>query len=220
MVAVRRPAGKPKLEAPEALDERKLVHSAQADPSKFAALYELHFERVYAYVARRVRDEGSAEDVTSDTFHRALAGLGKYEWRGKPFVAWLYRIAANAIADQFKRTHRERQADELEEPEASATFSSSGVDPEEAHSGKFTGGADGFGGLTAAEYETVERDARLFRLVEALPDAQRRVVRERFIEERSIKEIARRLEKSEGAVKQLQFRALQTLREQMGGRDA
>jgi RNA polymerase sigma-70 factor (ECF subfamily) len=219
MVAVRRPAGRPKPEAPEALDERALVQSAQADPSKFAALYELHFERVYAYVARRVRDEGSAEDVTSDTFHRALAGLGKYEWRGKPFVAWLYRIAANAIADRFKRTHRERQANELEEPEASATFSSSGVDPEGAHSGEFTGAA-GFRGLTAAEFEAVERDARLFRLVEALPDAQRRVVHERFVEERSIKEIARRLEKSEGAVKQLQFRALQTLRGQMGGRDA
>ena len=63
--------------------------------------------------------------------------------------------------------------------------------------------------------ESVDREAFLFRLVEKLPEIQRRVVCERFIEERSIKEIAQRLSKTEGAVKQLQFRALQTLREKM-----
>jgi RNA polymerase sigma-70 factor (ECF subfamily) len=63
----------------------------------------------------------------------------------------------------------------------------------------------------------VERQTFLFSLVDKLPEIQRRVVRERFIEERSIREIAQRLGKTEGAVKQLQFRALQRLREQIGG---
>src|SRR5712692_2776061 len=78
-------------------DERWLVKAAQSDPAKFDALYELHFERVYAFVASRVRDRATAEDVTSEVFHKALANLPGYEWRGVPFVAWLLRIAANAI---------------------------------------------------------------------------------------------------------------------------
>ena len=60
----------------------------------------------------------------------------------------------------------------------------------------------------------------LFRLVEKLPEVQPCVIRKRFLEERSIKEVAQLLGETEGAVKQLQFRALQTLREQMGDRDA
>src|SRR5689334_17864577 len=85
-------------------DERLLVEAAQRDPSQFAALYERHFERVYAYVVYRVRNRDAAEDLTAEVFHHALASLGKYEWRGVPFSAWLMRIAANAIVDRAKRT--------------------------------------------------------------------------------------------------------------------
>ncbi len=88
-------------------DERLLVEAAQRDPSRFAALYERHFDRVYAYVVHRVRDRDAAEDVTSEVFHKALAGLRRYEWRGAPFGAWLIRIAANAIIDRSKRVARE-----------------------------------------------------------------------------------------------------------------
>jgi DNA-directed RNA polymerase specialized sigma24 family protein len=88
-------------------DERVLVEAAQKDPAKFEALYELHFERVYAFVASRVRDRATAEDVTSDVFHKGLANLRSYQWRGVPFAAWLLRIAANAIVDHAKRAARE-----------------------------------------------------------------------------------------------------------------
>src|SRR5258708_31140596 len=83
--------------------ERLLVEAAQKDPAKFGALYDIHFERIYAFVARRVRDRDKAEDLTSEVFHKALANLKRYEWRGAPFAAWLYQIAANAIFDYFKR---------------------------------------------------------------------------------------------------------------------
>src|SRR6185503_13357188 len=86
----------------EAADERLLVEAARTDPSRFAELYEAHFERIYAYVARRVRDRHAAEDITSEVFQQALANISRYEWRGAPFSAWLYRIAANAIADRWK----------------------------------------------------------------------------------------------------------------------
>jgi len=169
-------------------DERLLIEAAQADPSKFGDLYEIHFERIYGYIAGRVRDRDMAEDLASEVFHKALANLGGYEWRGLPFSAWLLRIAANAVADQCKRTAREI---------------ASGEDPPDR-------GAE-------PEVEGIEHRARLFRLVSDLPANQRRVIHQRFVEQKSIREIARQLGRSEGAVKQLQFRALQTLRAQMEG---
>jgi RNA polymerase sigma-70 factor (ECF subfamily) len=168
-------------------DERQLIAAAQADPRRFAALYDLHFERVYAYVARRVGNRAEAEDVTAEVFHQALAALPRFEWRGAPFAAWLYRIAANAIADRWKRATRERG-------NPAAVESAAADDPQLAE---------------------VEQRALLFRLVEGLPEDQRRVLQMRFVEEKSIREIAAALDRSEGAIKQLQFRALETLRARM-----
>jgi RNA polymerase sigma-70 factor, ECF subfamily len=176
-----------------ATGERELVEAAQKDPAKFAALYELHFERVYAFVASRVRDRATAEDVTSEVFHKALANLPNYEWRGVPFAAWLLRIAANAIVDHAKRAAREFPAPE-DPPDPAA-------DPD----------------LQASEMRAVEHRAELFRLVEQLPEVQKQVVYERFVEQRSIREIAERLGKTAGAIKQLQLRAVQSLRAQMEG---
>jgi RNA polymerase sigma-70 factor, ECF subfamily len=174
-------------------DERILIEAAQGDPRKFDALYELHFERVYAFVASRVRDRATAEDVTSEVFHKALANLKGYEWRGVPFAAWLLRIAANAIVDHAKRAAREFPAKD-DPPEIAA-------DP----------------GLQASELRAVEHRAQLFRLVANLPEVQKQVVYGRFVEQRSIREIAERLGKSPGAIKQLQLRAVQSLRAQMEG---
>lgn len=92
--------------------ERLLIEAAQKDPSRFAELYEENFGRVWAFVIRRVRDRSIAQDVTSEVFHQALANMKKFEWRGVPFAAWLYRIAANAIADHFARTAREQKSGE------------------------------------------------------------------------------------------------------------
>jgi len=170
-----------------------LVEAAQRDPAEFEALYELYFERVYAFVASRVRDRASAEDVTSEVFHKALSNLASYEWRGVPFAAWLLRIAANAVVDHVKRAAREFPApDDPPEP---------ANDPD----------------VQASEMRAMEHRAQLFRLVEQLPAVQKQVVYDRFVEQRSIKEIAQRLGKTEGAVKQLQLRAVQNLRAQMEG---
>src|SRR5712692_545400 len=103
-MAARRPATKAIREDAR---ERLRVEAAQRDPAKFGELYDIHFERIYAFVARRVRDRDKAEDLTAEVFHKALANLKSYEWRGAPFVAWLFRIAANAVSDQSKRTARE-----------------------------------------------------------------------------------------------------------------
>src|ERR1700680_3104767 len=92
--------------------ERLLVDAAQKDPAKFGELYEMHFARVYAFVARRVPDRDKAEDLTSQVFHKALANLRTFEWRGVPFSAWLIRIATNLVIDQGKRAAREMSSEE------------------------------------------------------------------------------------------------------------
>lgn len=169
--------------------ERLAIEAAQKDPSRFIVLYEENFERVYAYVARRVRDRSEAEDLTSEIFHQALANLSRFEWRGAPFAAWLFKIAANSIIDRAKRN-----AKEVGLP---ASF-------------------DVAGDISFQEIEEdIEQRARLFKLVDRLPVDQRRVIEARFAEGKSIREIAGELGRSEGAIKQLQFRALEKLRAQL-----
>ena len=168
-------------------EERLLIEAAQHDPSRFAELYEQNFHRVYAYVARRVRDRLEIQDLTAQVFHKALANLGKFKWRGSPFAAWLYRIAANAIADRAKQKMRES----TDQPDPSSE------------------------GSTAIDLEAVERRALLFSAVDKLPEDQRRVIVMRFADEKSIREIGEELGRSEGAVKQLQFRALENLRNRL-----
>ena len=170
-------------------DERILVEAAQRDPSRFAELYERNFDRVYAYVSRRLTDRSAVEDVTAEVFRQALANLGQFEWRGSPFVAWLVRIAANAVTDHWRRVSREQPMLEADGPESAPS------DP--------------------ASIDAVERRALLFRLVRSLPADQRRVIEMRFAQEKGVREIARELNRSEGAVKQLQFRAIQNLRAQL-----
>jgi RNA polymerase sigma-70 factor, ECF subfamily len=167
--------------------ERLLIEAAQRDGAQFAHVYDEYFEVVYAYIARRVRIRAEAEDITSEVFHKALKHLPRFKWTGAPFAAWLLRIASNTIADRRKQAARETNFDVNDAPVSSAPS-------------------------RQADLEQAERTAQLFRLVDELPQDQQRVIQLRFAEEKSIREIANDLERSEGAVKQLQFRALENLR--------
>lgn len=171
----------------EEADERRLVEAAQRDPLRFADLYDNYFESVYAYVSRRARERDEVEDLTSEVFRKALAGLPRFRWTGAPFAAWLFRIASNLIADRAKRMAKEGNVpldDKLAAPSEQLQSS----------------------------LEEVERRAHMFRMVGELAEDQRRVLVMRFAEEKSISEIANELGRSEGAVKQIQFRAIENLR--------
>ena len=159
-MALRRPAKGPRKEASgSAGGDRLLVEAAQKDIRRFAELYELNFARVYAYIARRVGDRDAAQDLTSDVFHKALAGIHTFEWRGVPFAGWLLRIAANMIVDRSKRGTREITGQD---------------------------GLDDVPDLGARpRLEEADESARLFRLVDQLPADQRRVIGMRFAEEKS-----------------------------------
>jgi RNA polymerase sigma-70 factor (ECF subfamily) len=169
------------------VDERLLIEAAKRDPRRFADLYEINFDRVYAFVARRVGNREEAQDLTSEVFHQALAGLERFEWRGVPFAAWLYRIATNAITDRWQRLSRERGIPLRGDPP-----------------------------VEDANLDDVGERAAIYRLVRSLPSDQQRVVEMRFAKEMSIHEIAKELGRTDGAVKQLQFRALQNLRGRWG----
>lgn len=166
-------------------EERLLIEAAQKDLRRYGELYEQNLERVYAFIVRRVRDRQEAEDITAEVFHHALANLSKFEWRGVPFAVWLYRIAANAIADRWKKLSREA------------------IDPASDD-------------LDQSHWPDIERRVILFKLIDDLPVDQRSVLLKRFMEEKTVREIAEELGKSEGAVKQLQFRALENLRARVG----
>jgi RNA polymerase sigma-70 factor, ECF subfamily len=190
-MAGHEPATKPPRSHAE---ERLLIEAAQLDPARFADLYEAHFHLVYAYISRRIRPREAVEDLTSDVFHKALEHLPRFKWTGAPFGAWLLKIAANMIADQGRRASREQNISDLEKNiDEPTSFDSAGVSLEE-----------------------VEQSAQLFRMVQLLPEDQRRVIFLRFAEEKSIRDIAEQLGRSEGAVKQLQFRGLENLRAQIG----
>ena len=186
-------AGEPALKSGgKHAPERNLIEAAQRDPACFAQLYEDNFERVYAFVARRVGDRDQTQDLTTEVFHSALKNLSRFEWRGAPFAAWLFRIAANAIADRGK------PAAHLEAIKLDAIHE---TDPSDD-----------------TDLAEVEHRARLFKLVEKLPGDQRRVITMRFAQQKSIAEIAKDIGRSEGAIKQLQFRGLQSLRTMVGER--
>jgi len=170
-------------------DERLLIEAAQADPARFVELYDRNVDRVYAYISRRTGSRVVAEDITSAVFEQALSNLGTFEWRGIPFVAWLFRIAANALADHWKREGRESHELPPEIPDE-------------------------------REHQDLERRLGLFQLVDRLPDAQRQVIQMRFVDGHSIREVSAALDRSEGAVKQLQLRAIENLRKGMEERPA
>lgn len=170
-------------------DERLLITEAQRDPARFAELYDLYFDRIYAYIAWRAASRDEAEDMVSEVFQKALANLRRFEWRGAPFSAWLYRIAANEITDHAERVGRERAIESPPEAEE--------ANQEEAHD-----------------------RAKVFALMRELPADQRKVLELRFMEEKSTREVAEVLQRSEGAIKQLQFRGLENLRAMIGGKYA
>lgn len=169
--------------------ERQLVEAARSNPGAFEALYEQYVDAIYAYALHRVRDRTVAEDVVSETFYRALENLDRYEWRGVPFSAWLYRIASNIIAARYRR-EPPGPLDEVDE---------------------FRDGNDG----PEQSLLIGERRRELFAAVAGLPADQQQAVILRYGQDLRNREIAHIMGRSEGAIKQLLHRAINGLQRRM-----
>lgn len=188
------------------VDEHRLVERArQGDRQAFGLLYQRYVDRVYSFIAFRVRETSLAEDLTQEVFVQALRALDHYDWRGS-LAPWLLRIARNTVVDHWRRVARR--------PERPLTATEMGDDDDEDGSrlDRLTAEEDEL--LQLAEF-TLDR-ARLVQAMGALTELQKQVVALRFSAGLSIKETADAMERSEGAVKNLQHHALRTLREALG----
>lgn len=171
------------------VDDRRLVKQAQqGDRTAVAALYAEYQARVYRYIAYRVGDPALADDLTADVFVSMVRNIGQYEFRGRPFLAWLYAIAGNTCKMYYRRQNRTEFEPLPEEMIDSETG------PEDVTQLQLT-------------------HERLLAAMPRLTESQRQVILLKFIEGLNNAEVAAILEKSEGAVRVLQHRALAALRQ-------
>jgi RNA polymerase sigma-70 factor (ECF subfamily) len=168
-------------------DETRLIQRAQqGDEQAISELYRRHVDVVYRYIWARVRDETIAEDLTAQVFLKALEGLPTYKDTGKPFLAWLYRIAYARTVDHWRQQERRVEVP-LDET----------LPTGEPRPGALLEMEDDW--VTAVD------------LMAKLTDDQQAVLMLRFIGEMSLAQVAETLGKTVGAAKAIQHRALASL---------
>lgn len=168
-------------------DEEELIARAKAgDALAWTAFYDRHYFQLYRYVYSRLRSREEAEDVASQVFVEAIRGIDKFSYRGKPLLAWLYRIASNLVGQSVKQYRRQKAYLErfrLTDDSAS------------------TAGCE-------SRLETYD----LLDAVSRLTKEQREVIILRFFVSLPMKEVAHVLDKKEAAVFSLQVRGVKSLR--------
>ncbi|MBA9001443.1 sigma-70 family RNA polymerase sigma factor [Thermomonospora cellulosilytica] len=190
----RRRTGRPA--APRAADDeiRHLVLRArEGEADAFGVLYDHYVDLVYRYVYYRVGSHPLAEDLTSETFLRALRGIGDFHWQGKDFGAWLVTIARNLVADHFKssRFRLEICTAELTEPDRPAP--------------------DRLAEDPARRVVEAMTNRALLEAVRRLNSEQQECIVLRFLHGLSVAETALIMGKKTGAIKALQYRAVRSL---------
>ncbi|GAA1206230.1 sigma-70 family RNA polymerase sigma factor [Prauserella alba] len=175
-----------------------LVHAAQGgDRAAFGRLYDRYVDGVYRYVLLRVGDRHLAEDVTSETFLRALRRITSISYQGRDVGAWFTTIARNLVLDHVKssRFRLEVVTDEVADPTTPGAA------------------VAGAAGAPGPEQQVISRDTgdELVRCISDLGDDQRECVILRFIQGYSVAETAQIMDRGEGAVKALQHRAIRRL---------
>ncbi len=173
-------------------DEENLVRRAQQrDTEAFSRLYEVYFDKIYRYIALRIRNETEAEDMTQQVFMKMLQSISSYQSRGIPFSSWLYRIAHNQVVD-FLRQQNKKSTVDIE----GLPLPDTGDDPQ--------------------HIMEQEVDIKMLKgAIQKLTASQQEVISLRFANELSIAECAQIMGKSEGAIKALQHSAVLALRRAM-----
>ena len=171
--------------SPNVNDSELVVRAKAGDHAAFTQIYERYAPAIYRYIYFRIGEAELAEDLQAEVFLRMLEGIHRYEDRGWPISAWLYRIARDRTIDTMRRRRSRQQV------------------PLEAWGGSCDGPEHSVG--TQMEYE------ELSRTLEDLTNDQRQVIQLRFLAEMSIQEGAQKLGRTEGSVKALQHRGLQSL---------
>ncbi len=167
--------------------EYAILERSKKDPKAFGELYEKYFDRIFNYVFRQTDDEDLTADLCSQTFLIALKNLVKYEFRGVPFSAWLYKIASNEVNKHYRKQ------------KTSKVFSIEELRIRE---------------LIDLTYENWDEELiqRLMNYLKDLPTEMLEVLELRFFEDKDFKEIAFILEITESGAKMRTYRALDRLR--------
>ena len=176
---------------------RELVaRGQQGDRDALEELYLIHFDRIYSYLHVSVGNRHDAEDLTTQTFLKMLEKIGSFKWQSAPFSAWLFRIAHNLAMDHFRSRRRWQPEEEVPEPPG-----------EEEPSAEL------------AAMRTIGRESML-KLIERLSPEQQQVLTLKFVFNLPNAEVAAILDKTEGAIKSLQHRALVSLQKQIQHQEA
>jgi RNA polymerase sigma-70 factor, ECF subfamily len=171
---------------------RRLVERAQqGDRAALEELYLIHFDRIYSYLHMSVGNKHDAEDLTTQTFLKMLESIKRFRWQSAPFSAWLFRIAHNLAMDHFRARRRWQLEEDVPEPPGSEEPS--------------------------AELEAMQSIGRqsMMELIEKLSPEQQQVLTLKFVFNFANADVATILEKTEGAIKSLQHRALASLQKQI-----
>lgn len=174
----------------EILKELDVVNKAKTDPEHFGVLYDRYFEQIFQFILRRTDDEQLTADLVSQSFFKALQYLPKYEFRGVPFSAWIYRIASNEVNKYYTRKKRNRVFS-LEEERLMDIIDRNEI--------------------------TVDEDqmAKMIQLLNEQPTEIIEILELRFFEDRSFKEISYILGIGESGAKMRLYRALEKLKKQL-----
>ncbi len=171
---------------------RELVARGQeGDRDALEELYLIHFDRIYSYLHVSVGNRHDAEDLTTQTFLKMLEKIGTFKWRSAPFSAWLFRIAHNLAMDHFRAQRRWQPEEDVPEPPG-----------EEEPSAELEA------------MQTIGRESML-KLIDRLSPEQQQVLTLKFVFNLPNAEVAAILDKTEGAIKSLQHRALVSLQKQL-----
>jgi RNA polymerase sigma-70 factor (ECF subfamily) len=175
-------------QAPDAIQsEFDWIEQAKLDPQKFGRLYNKYYDQIYRYVQQRVECMDVAADVTSQVFFKAFTNLHKYQFKGVPFGSWLYRIAKSEIYQTF-RDQSKQQTSSFETLDFATFFDS------------------------YHEEENEENIKRLQLCLKELKVGEYEIIRLRFYEKQSFKEIGDLLEISENNAKVKCFRSVAKLK--------
>jgi len=175
--------------------EQGLVKKAQKNPEAFSQLYEDNYPKIFGYILNRVANVEIAQDITSETFFKALKGIKSFKWKNISFSCWLYRIASNEIANYF-RTGKYRPAclDEIAEPATRHTPHDQVIEAER-------------------QFQLQKDLIDLNKIISQLPIKYQQVVSLKFFEKKKIEEICQILGKKEGTIKSLIHRAVEKIRQ-------
>jgi RNA polymerase sigma-70 factor (ECF subfamily) len=181
-------------------EEKELVRQARKSPDAFAQLYDQYYPKIFGYVMRRTANLEVAQDITLETFLKALGKLWQFQWRSVSFSSWLYKIATNETNQYFRKAEYKKSLS-LEELQEQGFELTSTSDPEREL-------------IEAQEKLKQHQDfLEVQEKIVRLPVKYQEVITLRFFEKKQINEIAEILGKKEGTIKSLLHRAVEKLRE-------